>query len=131
MTDCEPVVRSPTSQAKTIVLNYVKKFSFAQYEDGSCGFWAEGNAGWFEIKNPNPTYRHVYEQMEEAAAMFYMLSDKWTNGRKTQKHFNDKGIDVYGNSLFDAVRWLLFCEVVDPLLMRFSSLPNPHVVAAT
>ena len=66
-------------------LKDVKRYSFAQYEDGSYGFWAEGKAGWFELKTAISSYRHTFDKMSEATDMFYHMSDKWGNTKRKRK----------------------------------------------
>ncbi|KAL9612507.1 MAG: hypothetical protein Q9167_002892 [Letrouitia subvulpina] len=68
--------------SKRIRLNNVTTYAFAEYNDGSYGFWAAGQAGWFEVHEPIPQYRHIYNQMTEAASMFYSLADCQRKSRK-------------------------------------------------
>ena len=67
-------------------LKDVKHHSFAQFEDGSYGFWAEGKAGWFELKTAVSAYRPTFDKMLEATDMFYHMSDRWGNMKKKKKN---------------------------------------------
>jgi len=57
-------------------LDNVTTYAFAQYDDGTCGFWAAGKAGWFEFQSPTTSYKITYSKMSEAATIFYMLADR-------------------------------------------------------
>ena len=70
----------------------MNRYCFAQYEDESYGFWAEGKAGWFELKTATPGYRHLFNGMSEATDMFYHMSDTWKNVKKTTRPVNSATI---------------------------------------
>lgn len=44
------LVRDKNYRDKTIELSNVMTYAFAEYDDGTHGFWAAGLAGWFEYR---------------------------------------------------------------------------------
>ena len=75
----------------TIKLVNVTTYAFAEFEGGGHGFWAAGQAGWFEIEGALPAYKPVYDEMGVAASMLYFLADKIRKSRKkgfTTDQFN-------------------------------------------
>lgn len=99
-------------QSKAIELAPVTNYAFAEYDDGTYGFWAAGRAGWFELKDPVPAFRPTFEGMNEAASMFYMLADKLGRAHKTNPKLSVKGLERYANNVFRDVR----CE--NPFLIN-------------
>lgn len=81
-------------------LRNVTTYAFAEYEDGSYGFWAAGKAGWFEIQSPASSYKETYSLMNEAASMFYMLADKLRRAIKKRPKLNAKELEKYTRVLF-------------------------------
>jgi hypothetical protein len=49
--------------------------------DGNYAIWAEGKAGWFEIR-PAPSYESIYECMIEAVQLLYFVTDIYNETRK-------------------------------------------------
>ncbi|EAT82585.2 hypothetical protein SNOG_10250 [Parastagonospora nodorum SN15] len=59
----------------------VTRFSYGELTDGEFAIWAEGNAGWFEIR-PAPHYNSIYEDMIEAVQLLYFVTDIYGEPRK-------------------------------------------------
>ena len=93
-------VKNDNYRSKLMQLTHITTYAFAEYEDGTYGFWAAGKAGWFELKSPVPIYKPVFETMHEAASMFYMLADKLRKAHKTNPKLSAKGLDRYSNAIF-------------------------------
>lgn len=87
-------------RTKAIELTNVTTYAFAEFDDGSYGFWAAGKAGWFEIKDPVPAFQRTYDMMNEAASMFYLLADKLRRSRKPQAKLTCKKVDRYAKQVF-------------------------------
>ena len=49
---------------------------------GPVTIWANGKAGWFEIR-PASTYRHIFDKMSEGVTLYYFLTDLYESKRKT------------------------------------------------
>lgn len=49
-------------------------WSYGQFEDGVVGWWAAGEAGWFELK-PAQSYRPIYKRMKAAIELMYFVAD--------------------------------------------------------
>ena len=81
----------------------VTTYAFAEYEDGSYGFWAAGKAGWFQIQSPASSFKETYALMNEAASMFYMLADKLRRAIKKRPKLNAGELDKYTRVLFKEV----------------------------
>ena len=93
-------VKNEKYRSKTIELDSITTYAFAEYDDGTYGFWAAGKAGWFELKDPVPLFRTTFEGMNEAASMFYMLADKLRRAHKTNPKLSVKGLERYANNVF-------------------------------
>ena len=98
------LVKDEKYQSKTVQLDNITNYAFAEYDDGTYGFWAAGKAGWFELKEPVSAYKSVYEGMNEAASMFYLLADKLRRSYKTNWRLTTKGLDRYATTIFKDVR---------------------------
>lgn len=68
--------------------------------DGPITLWANGKAGWFEIK-PAPIYRTTYNKMTEAIELYYILCDIHTDTKSRGKGKNQKPPEV--EQVFDKV----------------------------
>lgn len=68
---------------RTIQLSNVATYSFAEYPDGTYGYWAAGEAGWFELEETVPKYRPIIDDMNVATSMLYFIADKMRRSRKT------------------------------------------------
>lgn len=84
-------------------MHNITTYAFAEYEDGTYGFWAAGKAGWFELKDPAPTYKTAFGKMNEAASMFYMVADKLRRAYKANARLSAKALDRYVNAIFKDV----------------------------
>lgn len=82
----------------------ITTYAFAEYDDGTYGFWAAGRAGWFELRDSAPAYKQTFEGMHEAASMFYMLADKLRRAQKKNPRLSGKGLERYANAIFRDVR---------------------------
>lgn len=98
-----PTVRDPKYKTKIIELTDITTYAFAEFEDGSHGFWAAGKAGWFELKDPLASFQPTFDMMNEAASMFYMLVDKSKRARKSQSNYTARHLDNYANLIFKEV----------------------------
>lgn len=81
----------------TVEVKNVRGFSIG---DGPITIWANGRAGWFEIK-PAPTYQDIYDKMTEAIDLYYILSDVHTDAKAHSKGKNRKPLDA--EQVFDKV----------------------------
>ncbi|KFY87145.1 hypothetical protein V500_07161 [Pseudogymnoascus sp. VKM F-4518 (FW-2643)] len=61
--------------------------------DGPITLWANGKAGWFEIK-PAAIYQDIYSKMTEAIELYYILCDVHTDAKSRGKGKNQKPLDV-------------------------------------
>ena len=92
-------VKDQKYKLKTVELNNITNYAFAEYDDGTFGFWAAGKAGWFEIKNASGLYQQNLAEMNEAASMFYAMVDKTRRGRKDPSKMSIKDLDKYAAGL--------------------------------
>ncbi|KAL9101152.1 MAG: hypothetical protein Q9163_003554 [Psora crenata] len=76
------LVRDPGYKKLTVGIPNVTMYAFAEFEGGGHGFWAAGQAGWFEIEGALPSYRPIYDEMGIAASMLYFLADRVRHSRK-------------------------------------------------
>ncbi|KAL8656085.1 MAG: hypothetical protein Q9210_000470 [Variospora velana] len=90
--------RRPRTQR--IEINHVSFWAFSQEADKSVSLWASGKAGWFELHDPVPQYRDVFEGMNEAVSMLYYLADKWRRSRKGHSCVKVKELERYVVSVF-------------------------------
>ena len=97
-------VKNDKYRSKTIELAGITTYAFAEYDDGTYGFWAAGRAGWFELRDPAPVYKQAFEGMHEAASMFYMLADKLRRALNKNPKLSGKGLERYANAIFKDVR---------------------------
>lgn len=103
ITDGIKSVRDNGYRESRVELRNVTTYAFAEYQDGSYGFWAAGKAGWFEIQSPATSFKETYSLMNEAASMFYMLADKLRRAIKKRPKLNAKELDRYTRVLFKEV----------------------------
>lgn len=94
------IVRDKHYQKRTIELENISVYAFAEYEDGSYGFWAAGKAGWFEFTGSSSSYQSLYDEMVEAASMLYMLADKLRRAINDRPKQNPKEIEYYSSRIF-------------------------------
>ncbi|KAL9022733.1 MAG: hypothetical protein Q9185_000163 [Variospora sp. 1 TL-2023] len=83
-----------------IEINNVSFWAFSQEADKSVSLWASGKAGWFELHDPEPQYRDIFEGMNEAVSMLYYLADKWRRSRKGHSCVKVKELERYVVSVF-------------------------------
>ncbi|KAL8901401.1 MAG: hypothetical protein Q9207_005213 [Kuettlingeria erythrocarpa] len=87
-------------RSQRIEINNVSFWAFSQEEDKSVSIWASGAAGWFELHDPLPQYRDVFDGMHEAVSMLYYLADKWRRSRKGYVYLKAEELDNYVKSVF-------------------------------
>ena len=109
-------VKDDRYRTKTIELSNVVSYAFAEYDDGTFGFWAAGKAGWFEIRSASGPYQQTFANMNEASAMFYIMVDKTKRGRKDPSKMSIKDLNRYGNGLAKDV-----CCLIVALSPRFGT----------
>ena len=85
------------------MVDNVVTYSFSQFKDGTLGFWAGGQAGWFEVRTPAREYRPIFKEMTEATSMFYFVADKFRNCRKSFTNASAKACEDYLRSWFNEV----------------------------
>ncbi|KAI4214104.1 MAG: hypothetical protein LQ351_003189 [Letrouitia transgressa] len=94
------LVKDRKYHSKRIRLNNVTTYAFAEYNDGTYGFWAAGQAGWFEVDEPIPQYKHIFTQMTEAASMFYSLADCQRKSRRKNVSMSTEELNQYVERAF-------------------------------
>ena len=94
LSDCQ-TVRTKEHQRRTIEVKDIRTYAFAEYEDGTYGFWAAGKAGWFEIETPAASYKAIHKQMNEATSLLYTLADKLRRAQKAKPKLIQKELDKY------------------------------------
>ena len=99
MADFALTVKDAKYKLKIIEIMNVTNYAFAEYDDGTFGFWAAGKAGWFEIKSASGPYAQTLLEMNEAASMFYTLADKTRRGRKNPSKMSEKDLAKYTAAL--------------------------------
>ena len=111
-------VRDKNYRDKAIEISNVMTYAFAEYNDGTYGFWAAGKAGWFEIQSASNAYHDTYEKMIQAASMFYMLADKLKRSRNRNPKISRKRTDQYADQIFQDVCWTPIPPFLLPLKLR-------------
>lgn len=106
-------VRDKNYVGKSIELVLVTQYAFAEYSDGTFGFWAAGKAGWFELQSPADSFEPTYLKMNEAASVFYMLADRVRRARVKASDLSQKELRKYMNKVFGAVRRTRFLSKLD------------------
>lgn len=86
-----------------VTLAHVTLYSFAEYDDGTYGFWAAGKAGWFGVQGPASSFRSTYDKMNEAASIFYMLADRWRRSSTPASNLDRKGLKRLVSKIIHAV----------------------------
>ena len=95
-------VRDSNYRRHTIEIKDVTTYAFAEYEGGGYGFWAAGQAGWFEIEATSSEYKEIYEEMMVAASMLYFIADRTRRSRKS--NFTQSEFTAYMKRQFKDVR---------------------------
>ena len=80
MTDAIAVLKKPY-KPMDIELRNVTRFSYGEMTDGAYVIWAQGNAGWFEIR-PAAQYSPIYDEMIQAVELLYFVTDIYSESRK-------------------------------------------------
>ena len=81
----------------------VKLYAFAEYMDGTYGFWAAGKSGWFEFESVATTYRYFHGRMSEATAWIYILADKIKKENPKVSGINGVKLEKYMQTVFSDV----------------------------
>lgn len=71
-------------------------------------FWVEGQAGWFLLKEPAPSYKETFSMMQECVSMFNFMAAKERMFRKKIKRTGsisggDREQNAYSSSIFTSV----------------------------
>jgi hypothetical protein len=64
-----------------IEIQNVTRFSYGEMTDGAYVIWAQGKAGWFEIR-PTAQYKPIYDEMVQAVELLYFVTDVYSETRK-------------------------------------------------
>ncbi|KNG52491.1 hypothetical protein DDE82_006341 [Stemphylium lycopersici] len=64
-----------------IEIRNVTRFSYGEMTDGAYVMWAQGKAGWFEIR-PTAQYKPIYDDMVQAVELLYFVTDIYSEARK-------------------------------------------------
>lgn len=104
------VVRDPKYESRPLEIPDLRSYTFADFDNGTYGFWVAGKAGWFELKDPAVSYRATFDGMNEAAGMFYFMAKKYRNAiaAKWSLHSRTK---PYHLTIFKGVRTNQFLAV--------------------
>jgi hypothetical protein len=57
------------------------RYSYGEMTDGEYVLWAQGKAGWFELR-PAPAYKRLYEEASRAVEILFFISDIHHQSRK-------------------------------------------------
>ncbi|KAH6642301.1 hypothetical protein C7974DRAFT_327439 [Boeremia exigua] len=74
------LLKKPYKPTEIVVRN-VTRYCYGQMTDGSCGFWALGEAGWFEIR-PAAHFKAIFDDMVQAVELLYFVTDIYNEPRK-------------------------------------------------
>jgi hypothetical protein len=80
-TNAQLVLNKP-QKSIDIEIRGVTRFSYGELTDGDFAIWAEGKAGWFEIR-PAPHYERIYADMIQAVQILYFVTDIYNEPRKS------------------------------------------------
>jgi hypothetical protein len=75
------LVLSKSQKPTDIEIRNVTRFSYGELTDGDVAIWAEGKAGWFQLR-PAPQYSAIYEDMIQAVQLLYFVTDIYNEPRK-------------------------------------------------
>lgn len=78
--DVLSVVKKPF-KPEEIELRHVTRFSYGEMTDYTYVIWAQGQAGWFEIR-PAAQYQAIFDDMIQAVELLYFVTDIYTEPRK-------------------------------------------------
>jgi hypothetical protein len=79
-TDATSVLKK-SQKSIDIEIRNVTRFSYGELTDGDFAIWAEGKAGWFEIR-PAPQYEDIYADVIQAVQLLYFVTDIYSGPRK-------------------------------------------------
>lgn len=80
--DAAPVVqRQAKAAAIEVEIRNVTRYSYGEMTDGAFVIWAQGKAGWFEIR-PAASYKSIHEDMLQAVELLYFVTDIYSESRK-------------------------------------------------
>jgi hypothetical protein len=75
------LVLSKSQKPVDIEIRNVTRFSYGELTNGDVAIWAEGKAGWFQIR-PATQYTAMYEDMIQAVQLLYFVTDIYNEPRK-------------------------------------------------
>lgn len=78
--DTVAVLKKPYKPTDIEIRN-VTRFSYGEMTDGAYVIWAQGKAGWFEIR-PTAQYKPIYDDMVQAVELLYFVTDIYSEARK-------------------------------------------------
>lgn len=96
-------MRNQRYQGRTIELKDVTTYSFAEFKDGTYGFYAAGKAGWFRIEDSALSYQSKYNEMVEATSMLYIMADKLRRAIRKQPKLSKTACNKYVKRVFQDV----------------------------
>ena len=106
-------VKLPNYTDLHIEIPKVILYAFAEYDDGSYGFWAAGEAGWFELETTVSSYKRIFDEMCVGASMLYFLVDKSRRSRKTD--FTRTELTKHTERIFKDVMSPLHSQLFSPV----------------
>ena len=110
LTVLHSVVRDPKYETRALEIPDLRSYTFADFDNGTYGFWVAGKAGWFELKDPAVSYRATFDGMNEAAGMFYFMAKKYRNAIAAKWSLNSR-TKPYHLTIFKGVRTHQFLTV--------------------
>jgi len=102
-TDAIVVLNKPYKPVDIEIRN-VTRFSYGEMTDGDFVIWAQGKAGWFEIR-PAPHYKSIYEDMVQAVQLLYFVTDIYNEPRKKG---GGPSLQLIYQEVSISRQWLLF-----------------------
>lgn len=79
-------------------------------------FWVEGQAGWFLLKEPAPSYNEKFSMMQECVSMFNFMAAKERMFHKKIKRTGsisggDREQNAYSASIFTSVSPIVWSKI--------------------
>lgn len=101
------LVRDAAYERKLIEITDICSYTFAK-SNALPDFWVEGQAGWFLLKEPAPSYNKIFSMMQECVSMFKFMAAKERMFRNKIKRRSsitgaDREQNAYSSSLFTSV----------------------------
>lgn len=107
-------MRDPDYEKRPIELTHVTTYAFAEYLDGTYGFWAAGKAGWFEFDSFASSYRSIHNHMNEATSLLYTLADRLRQSNvRTASSLEGGNLNKYMLRLFNHVGDMVWPPTVE------------------